>query len=1271
MLTAVDIRRQITAARFAEGRRLYQEGKVNITDTPVKTAGQFLVRAEVTEDTQPTPYPVRITMDPRSYHVDTAGTYCTCRDMNLNHALCKHIAAAMFAAADWEQKEEQKQREARQEAQEKMKRRLEEAQTLLTKAREDPEGLTSEAEQAWRLRQLPDRPLSEYSLLEDEPENEEGAPADVAGETPHDTPAGAAGGTESMTEAWLSARPATDESLTELSDGLSGDMSDDGRYRIENGSGSSFDSGFAGSSGHSQASGKAAGENSGSSKGKSSKSGGKRRTTNGFGDILRRQAQSRALPVIDSTIYGQVRLEPALVVYEGKVQVSYKIGTGRMYVLKDILTLADRVLDQQEFAYGKNLKFIHMREAFAPECLPLLDLILDWVRENKSQYRQATYEYRYSYRYYERSPVITYRAVKSMPLRSEWLDRFLKIMTGASFSIEFLDSGETQTFTVAAAEEEFRPMLTVEGFDNGIELQAPSTYEFRGRDYWWILRRESGLICREVGGDQRPIADLKLLLSQPDTQGVISVSMEDAPAFCREYLPVLREYYDIWDKDFDETMYRSLEAEIRFYLDAPDDRTIEIRTVAVYGEKMYPVYSGDELGDLSNALPVKRGSFGGRDLLREASAARLTDRYTNARNSEHGTMVLIDDEDLMYELLTEGIAKMQMLGQVYISDALKKLQVHESPKVSVGVSLSGDLLEISMSAEGMSQEELIEVLSRYERRKKYFRLPGGGFVRTEGSGLEALKELQEGLSLSEKDLAKGTVEAPKFLALYIDAHLREYDQIRAGRNRAFRALIRDMKTVEDSDYEIPPELADILREYQKTGYLWLRTLHENGFGGILADEMGLGKTLQVIAFLLPVLKEKETPALVVTPASLVYNWKAELARFAPSIPVRLVVGTAEERRAIIAGASRGEVLVTSYDLLRRDIHTYEGQRFCAQFIDEAQFIKNQGTQTAKAVKLVSASFKCALTGTPMENRLSELWSIFDYLMPGYLGTYASFRKRYEAPVVSNGDEAAAHRLRTMIRPFILRRLKRDVLQDLPDKIEEPMVAELSGEQKELYEAHVQRLLILLDKQTDEQFRHAKIEILSELTKLRLLCCDPSLVFQNYRGGSSKLDLCINLIENAISGGHKILLFSQFTSMLERIETRLRAADIPYLELTGSTPKARRSELTEEFNNGDVPVFCISLKAGGTGLNLASADVVIHYDPWWNVAVENQATDRAHRIGQKNVVNVFKLVLQGTIEENIIRLQERKKELADRILAGEDMGSGSFTKEELLDLLRTE
>ena len=432
--------------------------------------------------------------------------------------------------------------------------------------------------------------------------------------------------------------------------------------------------------------------------------------------------------------------------------------------------------------------------------------------------------------------------------------------------------------------------------------------------------------------------------------------------------------------------------------------------------------------------------------------------------------------------------------------------------------------------------------------------------------------------------------------------------------------------------------------------------------------MGLGKTLQVISVLLARKAKTKLPSLIVVPASVVYNWEAEIKKFAPELETIVLGGSKKERREQLERVT-DQVLITSYDSLKRDLKLYEKIGFDLEVIDEAQNIKNAKTAVSKAVKIINARHRLALTGTPIENNLSELWSIFDYLMPGFLGEYEYFRNNYEKPIVKDEDKKKEKQLSQIIAPFVLRRLKKDVLKDLPEKDEQVIYAKLSGRQDELYQAQTQKLIAQLNKQDDKDFKKQRFQVLAAITKLRELCCDPHLLYEDYRGKSAKLAATMELIEDSIADGHKILLFSQFTSMLELIEQKIKQAKIVTFVITGSTPKQKRQELIKQFNKLDHPaIFLISLKAGGTGINLTSADVVIHYDPWWNVAAENQATDRAHRIGQKHNVQIYKMVAKGTIEEKIVELQERKEKLADEVLSGEDFGSSTLDRADLLNIL---
>ncbi len=582
---------------------------------------------------------------------------------------------------------------------------------------------------------------------------------------------------------------------------------------------------------------------------------------------------------------------------------------------------------------------------------------------------------------------------------------------------------------------------------------------------------------------------------------------------------------------------------------------------------------------------------------------------------------------------------------------------------------------MSMASNQFNKEELAEIFSSYDRKKKYHRLKNGTFITFNKEQKQVMSAISDVMKNYADKKNPDTIKMPLFRALYLDELLAEKESVELKKNREYRKLIGKMRSYENGDYEVPQSLEAVLREYQRDGFYWIKTLKENGFGGILADDMGLGKTLQILAFLLSEKEQgkvkDELRTLIVAPASLVYNWKKEVERFTPQLSVCVMAGTAHERKELIKNqTSNVDVWITSYDLLKRDIELYQDIVFANEIIDEAQYIKNQTTHAAKSVRLVNSSFRMALTGTPMENRLSELWSIFDYLMPGFLYGYTRFRSEIETPIVSDKDEDAMTRLRAMIHPFILRRLKKDVLKELPEKQEEIVTVALSGEQKKLYQAYSQRLKMFLEDQNDEDFAQNKLQILAELTKLRQLCCGPELLLENYKGENAKLETCIELITQAIAGGHKILLFSQFTSMLDLIGEELKKAKIDYYRIDGSVKKEARMEMVEQFQDpqNQVSVFCISLKAGGTGLNLTAADIVIHYDPWWNKAAQNQATDRAHRIGQKHAINVYQLIAEETIEQKICELQQVKEDLAEEVLSGEGISSTQFNKDEIMNLL---
>ena len=990
------------------------------------------------------------------------------------------------------------------------------------------------------------------------------------------------------------------------------------------------------------------------------------KTTVELKSLLNRQMYSRMLPFSGDPYFGRVELETCLKFNSvgNCFTVEFRIGCEKKYILKDVLAFVWNLDHNEKVSYGKNLEFIHSDEAFSEKSRGVLSFIREWVENHHGTYMA---------RYEQLKKITTEVKVRDLTVDRKELEDLLLILGENSFKFKMNNDPETTWHAVREIPDR---ILTIRKKDQGLSLEIPPVYSVTGiRYHMYFDNAKVYLVSRkELGVVEEFVTCLERL---PAGRGFIDEP--DMSAFVREMLPSLEKFFHCDLRDFpEETGLECYKAAYEIYLDAPERDWITCKAFSVYGEDKFSVFDRN-VSAQTRDIPGEMGVFvllskyfNGYDAQRmELALDCRTGEYENL-NGEDETVNMDSSEEKLYQLLKEGIPAMQKIGTVYISQAIRRMRVMKMPGIRLGVSLSAGLLNLNLDVEGMDQAQLFDILSRYDRRKKYFRLKDGSFLDVSDGQLRELSVLKDGMQISDSELKKGKTQVPAYRAMYLDSQLKGGDLIKVEKDNTFRALIRNMQTMEGHKFQIPREQEKILRGYQKEGFYWIKTLKHNQFGGILADDMGLGKTLQVITFLWSEFQEsapgENRRALVITPASLVFNWMNEIERFAPGLPATVVTGDVKERKALIKNAGEREVLITSYDLLKRDLKAYQNLDFAVQIIDEAQYIKNHGTQVAKAVKEIRSEFRLALTGTPVENRLSELWSIFDFLMPGFLYSYEKFRKEIELPAVQYSNSDAMERLQKMIRPFVLRRLKRDVLKDLPDKLEKDMFSPLESEQKELYEAHTERLRLMLGMQSDAEFRTSKLQILAEITRLRQICCYPGLVYEGYKGNSSKLEMCMELVQNAVNGGHKLLLFSQFTTMLDVLAERLKKAKISFYVLTGATSKEKRARLVKAFNEDDTSVFCISLKAGGTGLNLTAADIVIHYDPWWNLAVQNQATDRAHRIGQQNVVSVYRLFMKDTIEERIRALQEMKRELADEILSGEGIGQALISREEVLELL---
>lgn len=617
------------------------------------------------------------------------------------------------------------------------------------------------------------------------------------------------------------------------------------------------------------------------------------------------------------------------------------------------------------------------------------------------------------------------------------------------------------------------------------------------------------------------------------------------------------------------------------------------------------------------------------------------------------------NEDAEYNFLYHVVPKLKSLTEIYATTAVK-LRIHRGnsvPFIRVERKERMDWLSFRFDMKGIPESDIKNVLASIEEKRKYYRLANGSLLSLESKEFNEVNQFIKESSIRKEILQGEEVSVPLIRSVKWMGALQEGNVLSV--DQSVQELIENIQNPKNLQFTVPNSLITVLRDYQKYGFEWMKTLAYYRFGGILADDMGLGKTLQSIAFIasvLPEIREQKLPVLVVSPSSLVYNWLSELKKFAPSLRATIVDGNQVERRKILKDVTKFDVIITSYPLLRRDVKLY-AQPFHTLFLDEAQAFKNSTTQTAKAVKTIQAEYRFALTGTPVENSLGELWSIFHVVFPELLPGRKEF-----------GD-LRRENIARRVKPFILRRLKEDVLKELPEKIEHLQSSELLPEQKKLYAAYLAKLRQETLKHLNKDTLHKnRIRILAGLTRLRQICCHPGLFVDDYKGSSAKFEQLLEIVEECRSTGKRILIFSQFTKMLSIIGRELNRQAVPYFYLDGNTPAFERVELCNRFNEGEGDLFLISLKAGGTGLNLTGADTVILYDLWWNPAAEQQAADRAYRMGQKNTVQVIKLVAHGTIEEKMHELQEKKKNLIAEIIEPGQGSLSSITEEEIKGIL---
>ncbi|SOC42592.1 DEAD/DEAH box helicase [Ureibacillus acetophenoni] len=800
--------------------------------------------------------------------------------------------------------------------------------------------------------------------------------------------------------------------------------------------------------------------------------------------------------------------------------------------------------------------------------------------------------------------------------------------------LQFVDGVPPLQFLIDSIESEYQ--LTIQGFDRMLLFSSYNAVLIDGKLY------------QIEAQDCERLTELQHMLAVPSTNTIL-IPVEQMEMFLNKVVPGLRKIGQVHlSEQLTEEMKKTpLVAKI--YLDRLKNRLLVGLEFHYEHVVIQPLEQADQ----------PKGPRIIRDYKKEQEIINIMDN-SGFMKTDGG--YFMQNEELEFDFLNDVLPKLQSLAQIYATTAVRNRLVKKSvfPKITVKVNKERtNWLEFKFEMDGVSDKQVKEILQALEIKQKYYRLPNDSLLSLTTKEMEEVRRFLQAGPIQDDEiettLNMPIMESLKFLELIDNSKVFTPEE-------SFRQFLDQLLHPETLEFEIPHSFEEVLRDYQKQGFKWMKALSTYGFGGVLADEMGLGKTVQSIAFIVSELENiraSKKPVLIVCPSSLTYNWLHEIMKFAPDLQAIVMDGDLKTRKELQQSIENSEitVLITSYPLLRRDIAWYAKQTFHTVFFDEAQVFKNPTTQTARAVKKIKADNRFGLTGTPIENSEIELWSIYHVVFPQLFQGLEEYSYLTRKSISSR------------VRPFLLRRRKEDVLGELPDKNEELGVSELLPEQKQLYAAFLAKLrfdaLKHLDKET---LNKNKIRILAGLTRLRQICCHPGLFVDGYKGSSAKFEQLLQILEEAKLSGRRVLIFSQFTKMLELIGREITKSNQLYFYLDGQTPSEERVELCNRFNAGERDMFLISLKAGGTGLNLTGADTVILYDSWWNPAVEDQATSRAHRMGQKNTVQVIKLVARGTIEEKMNELQEKKKNLIADILEFEDQSTTTLTEEVIREIL---
>lgn len=914
----------------------------------------------------------------------------------------------------------------------------------------------------------------------------------------------------------------------------------------------------------------------------------------------------------------KIRLLASLHMDQQNPSISFKIGNDKFYVVKNVLSFLEAVESRSNVYYGKSLSFVHHPDAFDDTTKQMIQFLMKYRQEHISELEYGYLDKRY------------------ITLDNRSFDDFYDFFSEEGLRYINCDFAydEIETIPLHMKKDDIGYVITT-------SLDLDTIYE--GRSYWYQL--EDSCISRFV----KEIHDTcTYLLKQLQKDRQIIIAHQDMHEFCQYVYAQIQDYIELTGDPIDA--FIDDEPDLSCYIDMEDNGDISIQIYAMKNGLKQSIFDQEGHAGLS----VER-------------AIMLVKNFADVIDYDAKTAYISNDSHQLMNFLKDGLSYLDSFCDVYVSDAIKQLNSPKPVNFKVGVRMENNLLQVDVKSVNIPQNEIYAVLKSYRKKKKYHRLKNGDLIYLDQESIQEMDDMMQDLHVSATDFSNGSIQLPIYHSFEVDELSNNIQHAQIKRSKNFEDTLHHLHHIQHDSFQLPEGYDQILRDYQVFGYQWLKTMSAYGFGAILADDMGLGKTVQMIAVLEDEkLCHPDQISLIITPASLIFNWQDEIQKFSKHLKCLCIHGSAAQRQNKILSMHDYDVIVTSYDYLRRDHTYYENQVFNYIILDEAQYIKNHTTKSANVVKALKGVHRFAMTGTPIENSLAELWSIFDFLMPGYLYNYNFFRKFYEKEIVKFQNKDVIKKLKRMVEPFILRRLKKDVLKELPDKIERVQYLEFSEEEEKLYMAN----LVQINKELQKKLHvegFDKFQILAMMTRLRQICCDPRLLYENIDTVSSKMEGCMELIQSAKASNKKVLVFSSFTSLLELLEKEFYKEDISYVKLTGETSKEKRREYVQIFQDKQVDVFLISLKAGGTGLNLTSAEVVIHVDPWWNMSAQNQATDRAYRIGQTENVQVYKLIMKNSIEEKILKLQEMKKDLSDTFTQGSEGSITSMNQEEILSL----